>query len=382
MNAATNLYARLKIPRVINAAGTLTSLGGCRTRPEVLQAMTQAAGEFVPLAELHQKAGDHLAAVLGVEAAMVTAGAAAGLTLAAAACMAGRDPLIAAGIRSRLPQPPANCKVVIQCSHRNPFERALQLAGATLLQIGDAIRTYPVDLETVLKESGGEIAAVVFFLQAEMLEASLSLNETLEIAHAYQVPVIVDAAAELPPKKNLWSLAQGGSDMVIFSGSKDLRGPQTSGLMVGQRDWIASALRQSAPHEDVIGRPLKAGKEIVAGMLAAVELYLAEDEKIRFAEWERIAKYIEDNLGDVPYLRVSRYTPQQPYIQPAVVPRVTVALDDEAPLSTLVLKTALWKGEPSIATETIGGRLILNTHTLEMPEAELIVRQIKKALSS
>jgi L-seryl-tRNA(Ser) seleniumtransferase len=336
--------------------------------------MAEISGEFVSLEDLHKKAGEHLARLLGVEAAMVTSGAAAGLTLATAACMVGDDFALA----SSLPAPPPKHKVIIQCCHRNPFERAIQMAGATLVQVGDAIRTRQVDLESAFSD---DVAAVVTFMQAEMLDASLSLSDTLEIAHAHNVPVIVDAAAELPPKSNLWKLAEKGADLVIFSGSKDLRGPQTSGLMVGRSDLIASAMRQSAPHEHVIGRPMKAGKGIVIGMLTAVELYLAEDESSRFAEWEKIATYIEAGLSEIPGLQARRFTPDQPYIQPATVPRLAVTLLDEGPLTLSDLKIALWEGDPPIAVEVAGEVLWINTHTLTMGEAEIIVQRMVEICS-
>jgi L-seryl-tRNA(Ser) seleniumtransferase len=280
---------------------------------------------------------------------------------------------------SRLPQPPTKHKVIIQCSHRNPFERAISMAGATLVQIGDAIRTRPVDLETAM---GDDVAAVVYFLQAAMLDASLSLAETLEIAHAHRVPVIVDAAAELPPRHNLWKLAEEGADLVIFSGSKDLRGPQTSGLIVGRSDLVNLVMRQSAPHEHVIGRPLKAGKEVVAGMVAAVELYLAEDEAERFAEWDRIAKYIDDALGPIKGLRTRIFTPNQPFIQPANIPRVVVLPDSPHAVTAIDVKNALWEGNPAIAAQVVKGELWINTHTLTMAEAEIIVQRIKEIISA
>jgi uncharacterized pyridoxal phosphate-dependent enzyme len=373
-------YGHMKIPRVINAAGTLTSLGGCRTHPEVIQAMAKIAGEFLSLEELHHKAGEHLARMLGVEAAMVTSGAAAGLSLATAACMVGEQ----AGLASQLPTPPPKSKVIIQCCHRNPFERAILLAGATLVQVGDSIRTRSSDLEAALEEEtspGKGIAAVAFFLQGEMLEASLSLSETLEIAHAHNVPVIVDAAAELPPKSNLWTLAAQGADLVIFSGSKDLRGPQTSGLMVGRGDLISAARQQTAPHEHVIGRPMKAGKEIVAGMLAAVELYLAEDETARFAEWGRIADFIESGLGAVQSLHVRQFYPDQPYIQPAIVPRLAITLEPDTGLTIAGLKQALWQGNPPIAVEVVRDELWINVHTLTLDEARIIVQHMRELFS-
>lgn len=378
MKSENKFHPQLNVSPVINASGTLTSLGGCRTRPEVIQAMANIASEFIPLEVLHQSAGEYLAKILGVGAAMVTSGGAAGLTLAAAACMvegSTGNPSVAI---SRLPQPPLKHKVIIQCSHRNPFERAIPMTGATLIQVGDAIQTRPVDLESAM---GEYIAAVVFFLQAAMLDSSLSLAETIEIAHAHNVPVIVDAAAELPPKSNLWELADRGADLVIFSGSKDLRGPQTSGLMVGRPDLIKLAMDQSAPHEHVIGRPLKAGKEIVAGMLAAVELYLAEDESVRFAEWKRIAKFIETNLNQIPGLRTRIFTPMQPKIQPAIIPRVAVRFEEDSFPSAPDVKRTLWDGDPAISVEAVKGELWINTHTLTISEAEIVVRRIKEIIS-
>jgi L-seryl-tRNA(Ser) seleniumtransferase len=175
-------------------------------------------------------------------------------------------------------------------------------------------------------------------------------------------------------------LTQQGADLVLFSGSKDLRGPQTSGLMVGRQDLIASALQQTAPHEHVIGRPLKAGKEIVAGMVAAVEAYLGEDEPARFAEWELIAEFLETALTAVPGLCAARYTPTQPFIQPAGTPRVALTLKETNSMNTPELKLALWQGDPPIAVEVIREKLILNTHTLTLTEGERIVTRIREII--
>ena len=167
---------------------------------------------------------------------------------------------------------------------------------------------------------------------------------------------------------------------MIFSGGKDLRGPQASGLMVGRPDLIAAALTQSAPHEHVLGRPLKPGKEAVLGLVAAVEAYLAEDESARFAEWERIASMLEDALDALPGLRAGRYIPTQPYIQPACTPRVAVSLDEAVPLTLPALKTALMEGQPPIATEIIRGKLVFNTQTLTMSEARIIIQCVTQSL--
>jgi L-seryl-tRNA(Ser) seleniumtransferase len=171
-------------------------------------------------------------------------------------------------------------------------------------------------------------------------------------------------------------LAQAGADLVIFSGSKDLRGPQTSGLMVGRAALVSSAMAQTAPHEHVVGRPLKAGKEVVAGVVAAVEQYLAEDESARFAEWNRIAAYLVAELEEKVGLRLRQFAPSQPSIQPACIPRVGIRFEAGAAQTALKLKHALWKGEPPIAVEVVRDELWLNTHTLTMAEAKIIVERI------
>ena len=203
-----------------------------------------------------------------------------------------------------------------------------------------------------------------------------------EIAHAHDVPVIVDAAAELPPKDHLWALSNQGADLVVFSGSKDLRGPQTSGLMVGRADLIAAALSQSAPHERVIGRPMKAGKEVVAGLVAAVELYLTEDEAARFAEWDRIAAYLVKEMGKNIGLKLRQFHPAEPYIQPACIPRVGITFQTGMDHTPSDLKTALWMGDPPIAVEVFSEEIWLNVHTLTMAEAEIIVHRFETIMGN
>ena len=114
------------------------------------------------------------------------------------------------------------------------------------------------------------------------------------------------------------------------------------------------------------------------GLVAAVEAYLAEDEAARFAEWEQISAYLEDELGQIPGLQTKRVIPTQPYIQPAITPRVAIQLDGQAALTNSSLKLALWEGDPAIAVETIQGQIILNTHTLTMPEAQIIIDRFKQ----
>ena len=370
-----NIYNRLGVRPLINASGTLTSLGGSRLRECAAQAMAEAGACFVDLEELHRKAGERIAGLLGVDSACVTVSASAGLVQAAAACLAGTDPVL----QARLPTPPERSKIILQCSHRNPFDRCLRVAGADLEIVGDAIQTYPYDLEGAIDN---RTAAVAFFLQAAMLDASLSLEETIAIAHRHSVPVIVDAAAELPPKCNLWEIAGQGADLVIFSGGKDIGGPQSSGLIIGRRDLVEAAFLQSAPYELVVARSMKAGKETVAGLLAALEEYMQDDEAARFEQWERIAEFLLAGLNKIPGLAAERWQPGQPKTQPAGVPRLAVRLQPELSLSLPGLVEELRRGVPPIAAERSSSHFFVNTHTLCFEEAGLILKRLAEILEN
>jgi len=367
-------YTVLGVPKAVNAAGTLTLFGGCRVWPEAAEAMSQAAQSFVDLELLHRKAGEFVAQLLHVEAALVTAGASPALVQSTAACIACMDPYL----RNRLPSnPPERNEVIIQRIHRNPYDNAIPTAGAKFIEIGDAIKTHPWELDNSINE---RTAAVMYALQAEMMDASLSLDTTLEIAHARNVPVIVDAAAELPPKSNLWTLSQRGADLVVFSGGKDIRGPQTSGLLVGRKDLVQAADFNGAPHYGV-GRPMKASKELVVGFIAALECYLAEDENARFLFWQKTQVEMLEELNTIPYLSAQPFVPTQMGIHPINIPKIKMDIDSTAPISIDALAVALLHGSPSIIVNRWRESIILNMQTFIPGEPEIVISKLREILS-
>ncbi|HOR42824.1 MAG TPA: hypothetical protein PK111_06670, partial [Atribacterota bacterium] len=190
-------YDDLGVRRIINAAGTYTKYGGSLISAEVIRAMEIASHSFVDIDELLQKTGDYIAKCLNVEAALITAGAAAGLTLSTAACIAGSEQ---ESIRL-LPNTEGmkNEFIIMRC-HRNPYDQAMIMAGAKFIEVGNAIETHLWEVENAI---GEETAGIAFFVQSEMLEASLSLKEVIKIARDRNIRIIVDAAAELPPIENL-----------------------------------------------------------------------------------------------------------------------------------------------------------------------------------
>ncbi len=374
---------------MINASGTLTTLGGCRVRPEAAAAMAAAAQEFVDLDGLLEATGRRIAGMLDVEAALVTAGASPALMLATAACIAGTDP----DLRRRLPSdPPARRDIVVMRSHRNPYDNALPTAGGRFVEIGDCIRTHPWELESAL---GSNTAAVFFALQAEMLVASLSLDETIAIAHGHGVPVIVDAAAELPPRSNLGDLVRRGADLVAFSGGKEIGGPQRSGLLAGTAALVGAARFNGAPHYGV-GRPVKAGKENVAGFVAALEAYLAEDEGARMARLEALRDGWIRDLSGIPAVEAGIFVPTQPGMHPVCIPKAYVRpllpegrslpgwIDD--PFSAgnhraaQALRDRLRARDPCVIVDLWKDRIVLNPQTIRDGEAELVSGAIRTAL--
>ncbi len=367
------IYDDLGIRRVLNADARLTRLGGSLMPDEVRWAMDAAARSYVDIVELHDAVGKRLAALTRNDAACVTTGAAAGLTLATLACMTGNDPVAIARMPDR---PGLPSKIVYQRPHRIPYLPSVALAGATLVEIGVEPEVHPVELELAID---ADTAAVLFVAGEHLAEGALPLAEVVQIAHARSVPVIVDGAAQLPPPENLWRYTrEQGADLAIFSGGKDLRGPQASGLVVGRPDLVA-AIRQHGSPNPRLGRSMKVGKEEMAGLLAAVERYLAEDHLARIAGYEADVTGWVAAFSAVPGVRAEREFPNEAG-QP--MPRCRVILDGRAATSRRdAVVRALWEGDPRVAVKAAGDDAIsLTPDTLEPGEAATVRDRVVLAL--
>lgn len=300
MNVATSVpgvYARLGVRRVIHGAGTTTRYGGSLMRAETVEAMREAAQALVNIDELNEAAGIAIARMLGAEAALVTAGSAAGLVLQAAACITGDDPALIA----RLPDVTGlRHEFVIQRAHRFSYDQCFRVPGGALVEIGLARRTLPHELESAI---GPRTAGVVFLVSPFTSPPGiLPFEDVCRIAHARGVPVLVDAASMIPPRDNLFRYLRGGADLVIYSGGKGIRGPQSTGILAGRRDLIRAATLNASPNQ-AIGRAAKTSKEEIIGVLTALELFLAGDEKAEMDAYRKVCASIVDALGDIPGLR-------------------------------------------------------------------------------
>ena len=369
-----DMYDKLNVKKIINANATLTRLGGSLMHPTVLDAMAAAARHYVNMNELLEKSGEYIAGILGVEAAFITSGAAAGLTVATAACVAGTDP---AAIR-RLPDLRGmKSEVLVQKSHRNGYDQAVRQVGVTLVEFGLIKDTHAWDLRAAIT---AQTAAIVHFAEFEN-EYNLPLSQVVEIAKEAGVPVIVDAAAEIPPQDNLRRYYQIGADLTVFSGGKDLCGPQSSGLIVGRSNLIRACALNACPNYS-IGRPMKVGKEEIAGLVTAIERYLTQDFQAEARMWEDMVAFILKALADIPGLRARRVSPTDLGIQPAWIPKVYLDWDPQViPLTRDEAARRLLEGQPGIAVGARASGLYVNPHTLEEGQEKVVARRLREVFT-
>ncbi len=392
------IYADLGVRPVINASGTLTRLGGSRMAPEVLAAMAEAAAAFVHIDELQEQAGAVIAEITGAEAAYVVTGAAAGLTLGTAACVAGLD--VAA--MDRLPDLTGlKNEVIVQRGHRNAYDHAIRAVGVHLVEVGylgypGAGGTYPWQIEAAISERTAAIACPILDTPG-----TVSLPEVCAIAHAHGLPVIVDAAAELPPRANLRRFPAEGADLVVFSGGKAIGGPQASGILAGRadliasvalqhqdmdvrpqtwsrREWLASGRVGGVPHQG-FGRAMKVGREEIVGLVTALRRFAAGSDEADLARWQGLLAGIARELEGVPGLATRIHVPAD-----KPVPSLHLALlGDSNGERAYAVVNRLLAGEPAIAIDQSHaehGRLAVTAQGLTADEAAIVARRLREEL--
>ncbi|GIT79724.1 hypothetical protein LLS1_13930 [Leifsonia sp. LS1] len=351
------IYDELGITPLINAWGTVTAVGGSLMAPAVVDAMREASEAFVDLHLLHRRAGVEIARMLGVEAACVTSGAAAGITIAAAA---------SAGLGGEADRPVLRDECVILRAHRSRYDRAVTVAGLRIVEVaahGASDLRAAVHVRTAL---------VLYVAEAEHAPGSLPLDVVAGALEGTGVPLAVDAAAELPPRSNLRRFLDRGADLVIVSGGKEIRGPQSSGLILGRQDLIAACTAIGFPNHG-IGRGMKTDKETIAGLVRAVDLYVRRDEAAQFRAWDRMVEQIVGTLDAHPLLHARRHRLREAGIQPASIPRAYVT----APaLPAEELAARLRAGDPAVAVGVDGDAIAINPQCLEPDQVPALIRAI------
>jgi L-seryl-tRNA(Ser) seleniumtransferase len=292
----TDYYERLGVVPFINAAGTYTILTASTMPDEVQAAVALAAQKPVHLMELHEAAGRYLAEKLRCGGALVTSGAAAGLTLGTAACITqGNKEAIV-----RIPTDMSGLKneVIVQKAHRYEYDHAMRNCGVKVVEV-ETMEQY--------RSAFSDKTVMTNFFNA--VEAPIGREDWIRVAHEHGVPCFNDAAADVPPISNLWNYTQMGFDLVAFSGGKGMRGPQCAGLLLGRQDLIEAARLNNSPNSNAVGRGLKVAKEEIVGMVAAVDWFLKQDDAAMEGEFRKRAQKIADAVAKVPSVQTKIFLP-------------------------------------------------------------------------
>jgi D-glucosaminate-6-phosphate ammonia-lyase len=363
----SSLYASLGIKPVINGVGVVTVLGGSIMPPEVMQAMQEASRFFIPLPELEKKVGARIAELLQAPAAMVTCGAASAITVGTAACLSQGDP----AKLQRLPNRDGiRFEVIQQKTHRSGYEHQMELCGAKIVTVETR-----QELESAINDRTG----MMFFLNKAEPDGEIKSDEFIAIGRKRGVPTMNDCASDATPVQNLWKYTKQGFDLVIFSGGKALRGPQSSGLLLGRKDLIEAALPAMSPFGG-IGRGMKVGKEELCGLLAAVERYLKIDHAAEWRELEARVEHIRTALKNVQGVRTERHVP----VIANEVPHVTVQWDESARgVTAQQITEKLLAGNPPIHVQRPGkGELLISVWMMRGDEHKVVGRRLREVFTA
>lgn len=382
---ADDYYAKLGVETIINAAGTYTYLTAAVMPPQVQHAVAQAALHPVVLKELHQAAGEYLAKRLRCEAALVTSGASAALTLATAACIASannaRPEQIPQMVWHDGDRAGMKNEVIVQKAHRYEYDHAMQLCGVRIVEV--------VTVDDYRKAFTSNTVMTNFFNSAE--GGQIDRQTWLNIAHDHNVPCHLDAAADMPPIENLWKYTGMGFDLVCFSGGKGIRGPQNAGLLLGRKHLIELAADNDSPNSDAVGRGMKVAKEQIVGMVAAVDWLLDQNDEADQAEYMRRANLIVDLVKDIPTLKSEIFVPEIANHVPHLILSYDPAVVGITPLE---VQKRLQSQRPRIELNPatgVTGRLgphsnqntiVVGTWMLQPGEAEIVGRSLHAVLSN
>jgi uncharacterized pyridoxal phosphate-dependent enzyme len=364
-----NPYEELGVTTVINCEGTMTMLGGSLPHPELEAVMTMAGRHFVSVPELEVAAGKRIAEMFKLPdgyTALVTSGAAAAIQSGLAGILTGgKEELI-----RQLPDLTGmKSEVIIQKSHRNPFDHQLRSTGIKLIEI---------ETREQLKAAVNERTAMMHFSNFANAAGQIKVEEWVKLGKQYNLPCMNDAAADTPPVSHLWDYTNMGYDLVTFSGGKAIRGPQCAGMLIGRKEMVANALLNNSPHEDTLGRSQKVGKEEIVGMVKALELFLAEDHDALNKEWQDRLKGISREIRKVPGVSTSFFVPDIANH----VPHMSITWDARVSLTPQQASKLLRSAKPSIVIGSGEERpgLAMNSFMLQPGEDKIVAEQLSRLL--
>jgi L-seryl-tRNA(Ser) seleniumtransferase len=374
---SSDIYAQLGVTPVINAMGHVTLLGGSVLSPAVQAAMEAANHSYVAMEELLEKSGQAIAQMLGAEAAYVTSGAYAALVQGAAGIMTGGDPEKI----GRLPDTTGmKDEFLIQTAHRYRYDRAVTTAGAKLIEVGDAQGTTAAQLQAAI---GPQTAGILYFARGERFPGVLSIPQTVEIARAAGVQVLVDAAGEVYPLERLRWLPQSGAGLICF-GAKYLSSANSTGILCGQRELVAAArlngfMSFESRNNRSLGRGYKLDRQEIVATTVALQEWLAQDHEERLQQQATRIETVVRRLADIPHVTARNLWPEEqgPWM------RLHITFDAaQAGKSNQEIAATLRAGNPSIWVRPEGTGLTVEVHTLHPGEEEIVADALHRELHS
>lgn len=365
--AARNFFKELGLRTFINAAGTYTSMTGSLMHKEVISAISYGATEYVILDELQDKVGERIAELLDCEFATVTSGAFGAMTIGLAGVVSGMD-------ESKVAQLPdmtgLKDEVIVQDGHSIGYTHALRNVGAKIIN---------VKTRKELEKAINEKTAMMWFLNASTDNGEIKHQEFLEIAKKHRIPTFIDCAADVPPVENLFKFTKMGFDLVAFSGGKGIRGPQSAGLLLGNKALIKAARMHTPPRGTTIGRGMKVNKEEVLGMLVALELYLQRDHEKEWELWENQINLISESALSVKGVETEIHVPK--YANH--VPSLRIKWDQNfVKITPNEARAKLKNGHPSIETVGSDQEIGITTWMMEPGQERLVASRLKEILSN
>ena len=362
MNCPT--YESIGVRPLINCRGTFTIISGSVILPEVREAIVLASQRYVNIDELMEAVGARIAELMDCEWGLITDGCAAALCQVTAACVAGSDP----EKMIRLPDTAGmKNEVIVQTCHRNVYDHAIRMVGVKMIE---------VDTKAELKAALNDRTAMFFVFGDAEERGQITTKEMAAIGHEHGVPTFVDAAAERPDVPN-WYLEQG-ADAVAYSGGKCLRGPQASGLVLGRKDLLQAAFLNGAPHH-ALARPMKAGKEEIMGLLAAVEQWIKRDHKAEWKEWERRLEVITEAVQDFDSVTTSIRQSARSNVAPVLQINWDV---ERVGSSGTEVASQLSAGEPRIELNGNANGISIMPYMMEEGEDKIVAARLGEVLNS
>lgn len=364
-----SVYEALGVKHVINATGTVTNLGGSLMPPEVAAAWVDASRHFVNLVDLQRKVGARIAELIGVEAALVTTGAAGSLLLGAAAVISNGEPAKIA----RLPDTTGmKNEVILQKGHRSCYDNQFTSAGARLVEVETA-----ADVAQAVNAR----TALMFFMNKDEPNGRIARREWLDLARRHSIPTLLDAAADLPPLERLSGYNRMGFDLVAFSGGKVMRGPNDTGLLLGRRTLVDAAARNANPNCGTIGRALKVSKEDMIALLAAVERFVRLDHAAERREFERRIGVIETAVAGIPTAECERIVPTIANEMPHLIVDWN---ETRLGITKAAATQGLMESDPPIQIGRVTGTgdkgILFAVHTLQTGEERIIGERLRTLL--